>query len=97
MLEVKEDLKCQKTNSVAFEYKFKGEASWVFASESMFIIYKVIWRFWIIRRQKLLKELRELYDNNGLRFLPGGDGWHSDLILMNFQDFVMIFKELDLE
>ena len=95
-IEIKEDLLCEKTWNVAFEIKYNWEDSWVYWTKSNKVIYKVLWKYYIIDSEKLKLYLNIYYNSWDAKLTKWWDFNKSLLLLLPLKYFILIFKEINL-
>lgn len=94
-LEVKFDQKATTTGNFAIEVRYKGKPSGITATEAVSWVLCTEEGCWIVRTENLLKLARGTYEQDPRRFVDGGDGNNSKIILVLYED-VKRYTKLDI-
>ena len=91
--EIKRDLKAQETWNFIIEYRFKWEASWIYASKADYIVYYIADKWWIQKRSELLLRIQQVEK----RECKWWDGWQSSLYIIKVDKLPELFETLNLD
>ena len=91
--EVKSDTMADKTWNFVVEYRFRWEASGIYASKADFIVYNILWEWRIQKRAELILRLQETEK----REVKWWDGWNSDLYIIKVEELPNLFEKLNID
>lgn len=89
--EVKIDTISRNTGSFCVEHKYKGKASWIFASKADYVAYNIADEWWLAERSELVLRLPETERERELNWW---DGNYSSLRIFSWDKLPDLFTKV---
>jgi len=89
--EIKTDFKAQNTGNFVIEYRFKWEASWIYASKADYIVQYILGKWWIQSRGELILRINQIEK----RETKWWDWFQSSLYIIKADKLSELFEPLN--